>query len=295
MKNPVLKWFSIARPGTLAAAASPVFIGLLITVGVGAPFHWTIAFVTFLAAVSIQISANFINDYYDYKKGTDSVGRLGPRRAISAGDVSPLAMKWAIGIALGTAALCGLFLVFTGGWPIFIIGIFSLLFAWLYTATRFSLSYLGIADVFVLIFFGPVATVGTFYLQAGSFSMQAFWYGCVCGLISTAVLVVNNVRDYESDRAAGKRTLIVRKGKHFGEMEYLLVFLLCIPCLWLGGAKGLLYCIVLPALLLYSRLKKAEGSVYNRILIQTGLLNLLFVLLCFCEVFFLPEDTFIGN
>lgn len=281
----ILKWWHIARPGTLSAGVSPVLVGLL-TVGRRGIFYPWIAVLTLLAAVSIQVLTNFINDYYDYRRGADGAGRLGPRRAISMGDVSPAAMLVAIGIAGGIAVLCGLVLVVHGGWPIFLIGVFSLFFGWLYTATRFSLSYLGIADIFVLLFFGPVASVGTAYLQSGVFSEEAFWLGCVCGLISTAVLVVNNVRDFECDRRVGKRTLTVRFGKFFGESEYLFVFLLCLPCLWLGGASYVLYAVVFPGIVFYFRLRSASGEEYNRLLILTGVLNLFFVFLYFLVFLF---------
>ena len=286
MGNVILKWWHIARPGTLSAAISPVLIGLL-SAGYKGVFYPWIAFLTLFAAVSIQVLTNFINDYYDYKRGADAIGRLGPRRAISMGDVSPAAMLIAIGVAGCSAVLCGLVLVVHGGWPILLIGVSSLLFGWLYTATRFSLSYLGIADIFVLLFFGPVASAGTAYLQSGDFSKEAFWLGCVCGLISTAVLVVNNVRDFEGDRRVGKRTLAVRFGKFLGELEYLFVFLLCLPCLWLAKASWLLYIVVLPGIVFYFRLRSASsGEKYNKLLIFTGLLNLFFVFLYFLVFLF---------
>lgn len=272
-------WFRITRPGTLAATFSPVFIGLLIAAG-HTSLKWDVALVTLIGGLSIQIISNFVNDYFDFKKGLDKAGRVGPKRAIAEGEVTEKQMFKAILTATSVAVLCGLFLIFKGGWPILLIGVLSLLFAWLYTATSKSLSYLGIADIFVLFFFGPVATVGTTYLQTHTFIFESFWFGLVCGLISTCVLVTNNVRDYETDKLAGKRSLPVRFGKRFGENEYLLAMLLIIPALFLGHSSWLPYLIVLPGLILFGKLRKAQGAQYNQILVNTGKLNLLFALLC---------------
>lgn len=280
--NKVKLWFRIARPGTLAATFSPVFIGLMIA-SAQTSINWLTAIITLTGGTAIQIISNFVNDYYDFKKGLDKSGRVGFKRAIAEGEVTPGAMKRAIYIATAIAILCGLWLIYTGGFPIMAIGVFSLLFAWLYTATSRSLSYLGIADIFVLIFFGPVATVGTTYLQTFTFSNQSFWFGIVCGLISTCVLVTNNVRDYDTDKLAGKKSLPVRLGKKFGEYEYLGAILAILPVLYIGGAKVLPYFIVIPGTILYTKLLKAHGGEYNKILVNTGKLNLLFALLCAIE------------
>ncbi|MGL5785734.1 MAG: 1,4-dihydroxy-2-naphthoate octaprenyltransferase [Bacteroidales bacterium] len=284
--NSIRLWFRIARPGTLAATFSPVFIGLMIAANL-TKIDWITALVTLISGLSIQIISNFVNDYYDFKKGLDKAGRVGFKRAIAEGEVTPSAMKKAIIITTLIAVLSGLFLIYKGGIPILSIGIFSLLFAWLYTATSKSLSYLGIADLFVLIFFGPVATVGTTYLQTHAFSSQSFWFGIVCGLISTCVLVTNNVRDYDTDKKAGKKSLPVRLGKKFGEYEYLVSILAIIPVLYIGQARVLPYLIVIPGIILYIKLLKAKGTAYNQILVNTGKLNLLFALLCALEFLFL--------
>lgn len=274
-----MKWIKICRPGTLTAGASPVFIGLITTIKAGFQLSWLTALITFIAALAIQIASNLFNDYYDYKKGLDKPGRLGPSRALALGEVSEKAMKTAIFIDLAVAVLCGSYLVWIGGCPILFIGVLSLLFAWLYTATLFSLSYLGIADIFVLIFFGPVATVGTVYLQTRVFLVNAFWLGLACGFISMAVLTVNNIRDIDSDRAAGKHSLAVRFGKLFAEWEYLVLFVLLIPCFILGKAGILCFLIVLLGILLFFKLRNTQGKHYNKMLIYTGLNNVLFALL----------------
>lgn len=284
--NKVKLWFRIARPGTLAATFSPVFIGLMIA-ATKTDINYLTAFITLIGGTAIQVISNFVNDYYDFKKGLDKAGRVGFKRAIAEGEVTANAMKRAIFIATAIAVLCGSYLIYKGGLPILSIGVLSLLFAWLYTATSKSLSYLGIADIFVLIFFGPVATVGTTYLQTGTFDNQSFWYGIVCGLISTCVLVTNNVRDFDTDRKAGKKSLPVRLGKKFGEYEYLVAILASLPVLYLGGARLVPYFIVIPGLILYTKLLKAHGQEYNKVLVNTGKLNLLFALLCAIEFLFL--------
>jgi 1,4-dihydroxy-2-naphthoate octaprenyltransferase len=278
MRQQIIKWFHIVRPGTLSASIAPVFIGSIVAAK-NHSFNLVTVLVIFIAAIAIQIASNLINDYYDFKKSLDKENRLGPRRAISEGIVTSKAMKLAISIVIIIALLSGLYLVAIGGLPIVIIGLSSLFFAWLYTATPYSLSYLGIADIFVLLFFGPIATVGTTYLQTTTFSRISFWLGMINGCISMAVLTVNNLRDIESDRNAGKKSLIVRLGKRFGEYEYLFLYLLALPFLLMANSPKLSYLIILIGIMLYLKLRKTNGKSYNKMLIFTGLSNMLFVLL----------------
>ncbi|MGL4993094.1 MAG: 1,4-dihydroxy-2-naphthoate octaprenyltransferase [Bacteroidales bacterium] len=284
--NRVKLWVNILRPKTLAAGWSPVIIGLIVAselVGI----DWIVAMVTIVAATAIQIISNLVNDYYDFKSGLDKAGRVGFKRALAEGSVSPKQMLRAIFITTSIAVLCGAYLIFVGGLPILLIGVFSLLFAWLYTATSKSLSYLGIADIFVFIFFGPVASVGTTYLQAGELSIKSLFLGVVCGLVSTSVLVVNNLRDLESDKQHGKRSLPVRFGKRFGQLEYLFAMLATIPSIYLAGGVELGFLIIIPALLLYRSLINAEGAAYNSLLAKTGMLNMLFALLIAVDILLL--------
>lgn len=282
MRSKLVLWLQITRPGTLAAALSPVLIGL-ITVAYIHPIHLFVAFTTLIAALSLQIASNFINDYYDYKKGTDKAGRIGFKRALAENLVSIGQMKLAIYIDLFIAVLCGIYLVYVGGIPILLIGIFAILFAWLYTATSYSLSYLGIADLFVFVFFGPVAVGGTYYLQTGYWSLDSMLVGCICGFISMAVLTVNNLRDRKSDAESGKKSLIVRYGKKFGELEYLILYLLAIPCLYFTQHARFSYLITIVGIFLYTKLKKAKGKEYNKMLVITGLSNVVFLLLYFVD------------
>ena len=275
MKNIIL-WFKIIRPHTLFASFCPVLVGLMAE-GVSS---WGVAAVTLLCALSLQILSNLINDYYDFRRGSDKSGRVGPSRALAEGKVTEAQMLRALLITLAFCIVSGFFLVLRGGWPILLIGVASLLFAWLYTATRFALSYLGIADVFVFLFYGVVASAGTAYLQMRGFSWTAFHAGAVCGLISMCLLIINNLRDIDDDRAAGKRTFPVRFGKRAGEIGMLVVVLLMPIFAWLAFGLDWPMLVVFPALALFVAVLRAEGSQYNRLMLGAGFVNLVYTALC---------------
>lgn len=275
MKNIIL-WFKIIRPHTLFASFCPVLVGLMAE-GVSS---WGVAAVTLLCALSLQILSNLINDYYDFRRGSDKAGRVGPSRALAEGKVTEAQMLRALLITLAFCVFSGLLLVLRGGWPILLIGVTSLLFTWLYTATRFALSYLGIADVFVFLFYGVVASSGTSYLQMHGFSWTAFHAGAVCGLISMCLLIINNLRDIDDDRAAGKRTFPVRFGKRAGEIGMLVVVLLMPLFAWLAFGLDVPMLVVLPALALFVAVLRAEGSQYNRLMLGAGFVNLVYTALC---------------
>lgn len=284
MKNKVILWLKVIRPGTLAAAVTPVLVALFFT-SQQYTINLPIAIITLLTALCIQIASNLINDYYDFKKGLDKAGRLGPSRALAENLISIRAMQYAIGIDLAITILCGIYLIYIGGLAILIIGIVALLCAWLYTATPYSLSYLGIADLFVLIFFGPVATLGTAYLQTGEWSINVGVLGLVNGFISMAVLTVNNIRDRETDVTAGKRSLIVRCGKTFGEIEYLMLFILIAPCLYYINSGICNYAVIIYGVCLYLKLRKTSGREYNKMLILTGMANIVFTIFFALDVY----------
>lgn len=217
-------WIDAARPKTLGATVAPVMIGAALAYRTGHfEFVWTV--VALLSALCIQIGTNFCNDYCDYKKGADA-HRVGPVRATQAGLVSPEQMKRATQLMFLLAVLLGALLVFRGGVPILVIGILSVLFGALYTAGPYPLAYIGLGDLFVFVFFGLVAVAGTYYVNALEWSQDSFAFGLIPGLISVAILVVNNLRDYQSDLAVGKRTLVVLFGLRFGRIEYALCVLI---------------------------------------------------------------------
>ncbi len=212
-------WVEGTRPKTLVISLSPVLIGSIIAFDRGC-FNLLIFFLTILFACSIQIGTNFTNDYCDFYKGADTEMRKGPRRLTQSGIASPKQVKKA---AIGSfifAVLCAIYLIIIGGWAIAFLTFFSVLFGYLYTGGPFPLSYLGIADVFVFLFFGPIAVAGTNYLQTGQLSIVSIVAGFAPGLIATAILTSNNLRDVDEDRIANKKTLPVRFGLFFGRFEY---------------------------------------------------------------------------
>ncbi|WP_420422552.1 1,4-dihydroxy-2-naphthoate polyprenyltransferase [Simkania sp.] len=220
-------WIEGARPKTLIASLSPILIGSVIAFKQGV-FHPLIFLLTVLFGLSIQIGTNFANDYFDFRKGADTDDRKGPRRLTQSGLVSPETMKKVTAITFGFAAFIALYLIAQGGWVIGMLAALSIVLGYLYTGGPYPLAYLGLGDLFVLIFFGPVAVAGTVYLQTHELSGIAILAGLAPGLISTAILTSNNMRDINEDQAAGKRTLPVRFGLTFGRYEY-------IACLLIAG------------------------------------------------------------
>ena len=269
-------WLAATRPRTLPAAAVPVLMGSALAWHNDA-FHLLAALAAFAGAMLIQIGTNFANDYFDFKKGTDREDRLGPTRATAAGLVSANAMKFAFIAVFALAALVGIYLVYRGGLPILGIGVLSILFGILYTGGPFPLGYLGLGEIFVLIFFGPVAVAGTEYVQSLTFSPEAAWLGVAPGLLSSAILVVNNLRDVDTDRVSGKNTLAVRFGKTFARCEYTLFVLLACAIPWIAIAQGemtsetwVASLVILPGGWLSWRIWIEEGRTLNPRLGQTG-------------------------
>ena len=223
-RNSPRAWYLAARPKTLTAAVIPVIVGTALAL-----HHQSLqplsALLCLLFAGMMQVAANFINDLYDFRKGTDRDDRLGPERACAQGWISPRAMSAGIGITLAASCLTGLGALLSGmermawgGWELAGIGIVCVLFAFLYT-TR--LSYLGWGDVLVVVFFGFVPVAGTYYVQAGTLTWDVGIASLCCGLLIDTLLMVNNFRDCEQDRLSGKRTLVVRLGRRFGSYCYL--------------------------------------------------------------------------
>ncbi len=245
-------WVMAARPQTLPAAAAPVIVGtgLAMAEGVFAPLP---ALMAFVGAALIQVGTNFANDYYDAIKGADTDDREGFTRVTQAGIISAERVKLATIVTFGLAILSGTYLVYVGGLPILVIGLVSVLCGWAYTGGPYPLGYHGLGDLFVFVFFGIVAVMGTFYVQAaavapvgafpttapgGTITLEAFGASLPIAAISTCIIVVNNVRDKETDAEAGKRTLAVRLGYRWSRVEYvaLLVLAYLVPVwFWLEG------------------------------------------------------------
>ncbi len=285
--HPAKIWLLASRPKTLAAGLTPVLIGTAMAAAAG-QFHLLAALAAGLGALLIQIGTNFANDYFDFIKGTDTEERVGPTRATQAGLVTPRTMLFATILIFALAFLPGAYLVFRGGWPFLAIGVVSVACGVLYTGGPYPLGYLGLGDIFVLVFFGPVAVGGTYYVQALELTTPVIVAGFMPGLFSTAILTVNNLRDADTDVRTGKRTLAVRFGKTFARWEYLLCVVIAgavIPVYLCLDARGnwaaLAGCLaLLPALPLIKRVfTSTDGAVLNDALAGTGKVLLLFSIL----------------
>ncbi len=226
-KNSLKAWVLAARPKTLTGAAVPVLIGLALAYtdiktfyGVE-HFSWVAALLCLLFAEVMQVDANFVNDFVDYAKGNDDTfRRLGPLRACTQGWVSIDAMKHAIALTTVLACVVGLPLIYYGGLEMIIVGVLCVLFCFLYTT---HLSYMGLGDVLVLLFFGIVPVCITYYVQLHTVTLQVFLASVACGLVVDGLLVVNNYRDRDNDREDGKITLVVRMGAKNSRRLYLLL------------------------------------------------------------------------
>ena len=234
-------WLLAARPKTLTGAAVPVMIGVALAYAdaadyVEGAFSWVAAALCFLFAFIMQVDANFINDFFDYAHGNDDVEtRLGPRRACAQGWVTLDAMKRAIALTTCAACVVGLPLIAYGGFEMILVGLLCVVFCFLYTT---HLSYLGLGDLLVLLFFGIVPVCVTYYVQLHTVTWQVFWASLACGLVIDGLLLVNNFRDREGDLSVGKRTLVVRIGEVNSLRLYLFVGVFA--CLlgvvfWLNG------------------------------------------------------------
>lgn len=223
-QNSFKAWFLASRPKTLSGAAVPVMIGTSLAYSdssfyQGDVFQWFPAVLCFLFAFIMQIDANFINDFFDYIKGTDNTEtRLGPRRACAQGWITIEAMKRAIALITCIACAVGFPLILYGGMEMILIGIICVAFCFLYTT---HLSYMGLGDVLVIVFFGIVPVCIPYYIQLHTCTWQVFIASIACGLVIDGLLIVNNYRDRDTDRDAGKNTIIVRLGEEKGIKLYL--------------------------------------------------------------------------
>ena len=213
-------WLLAIRPKTLPAGIAPVLMGTIMVFGDGIG-HVPTALVCFLTALLLQVGTNLANDYYDFKKGADTQERVGPIRVTQSGLIPPGQVKAAFIGVFALAALASIYLVTRGGWPIAVLAGLAILSGIFYTAGKYPLGYLGLGDILVFIFFGPVAVAGTYYVQSLELNSAIIFAGVAPGLFSVAILTVNNLRDIDSDRKSGKNTLAVRFGRGFALSEYL--------------------------------------------------------------------------
>lgn len=282
--SPARAWLLVSRPATLPAAAVPVFVGIGAAISEGANLRPFVFAITLVCALLIQIGTNFANDYSDFHRGADHEGRLGPVRVTQSGLITQEGVRRGIVVAFGLAALLGAWLAWIGGWPIIVIGVLSIISGLAYTGGPFPFGYHGLGDIFVFVFFGLVAVTGTAFLQTGAWSLFALLLSIPIGLLVTNILVVNNLRDLPTDRAANKRTLATRVGDRATRLQYALFVVLsyAIPLvLAIDDASHrwlMLTWLTLPLAFILTRtvLGGLGGPELNPILKKSGQLLLLF-------------------
>ena len=274
-KSLVGAWVEAARPRTLPASVSPVLLGCALAYYDGV-FDVVPAVLCLLVALFAQIASNFANDYFDFKKGADREDRLGPERAVAEGWITPKAMLTGTFVTLGLACAAGLLLLCFADWRLIGVGIAIAICVLAYSAGPFPLAYNGLGDVCVLLFYGIIPVCFTYYIQTLNFSLLSFLLSVALGLLSVNILIVNNYRDYEQDKAARKRTTIVLFGRRAGRVFYVLnecmAFLLVLPLIldapwWILFLFGILF-----ALCVYTtrELFTLEGRALNRTLGHTA-------------------------
>ena len=280
----VRTWLLATRPATLLAGVAPVLIGVAFAAHDGV-FALLPALAALVGSILIQIGTNLANDYFDFRKGADTADRLGPARVTQRGWLTPRQVLTATILTFALAFVAGLYLVAHAGWPLLVVGLVSIACGILYTGGPWPLGYLGLGDIFVLVFFGPVAVLGTYYVQAHTLSTPAFVGSLTVGLLSTAILVVNNLRDRVTDVHAGKRTLAVRFGPGFARAEYLVTVLAPYAIVAASVATGLfpttttLVVVTLPlALKSIAAVNRRDGQALNPMLGATARLTALFAI-----------------
>jgi 1,4-dihydroxy-2-naphthoate octaprenyltransferase len=279
-------WLLAARPATLPAAIVPVLVGSGAALHGAGVLNPRILIATLVAALLIQIGTNFANDVFDFRRGADTVDRLGPLRVTQGGLVTPRQVLVATCITFGLALLVGLYLVRIGGWPILLLGVLCLLAGLGYTGGPWPFGYHGLGDLVCFIFFGVLAVLGSAYLQNSTLTPLDVWASMPVGCLVTAILIVNNLRDIDTDRRVGKMTLAVRLGRGGTRLEYAV----CVASAYgvvvgvgLAGMAGTwwwLPLLSLPlAVWLVRFVARMEGRPLNQALKRTGQLHLLFGLL----------------
>lgn len=283
MKSPLDIWVLAIRPKTLPAAAAATIVGSAVAFYEGT-FDLLPALACLLTALLLQVGANLANDLFDYYRGADTAERLGPLRVTQAGLLTPTQVRNGMFVVFGFSLLLGVYLVWIAGWPVIVLGVTSIIAALTYTGGPFPFGYYGLGDLMVFIFFGPVAVVGTYFIQAREafrpdLSLPA---SVPMGLLIVAILVVNNLRDIHTDRKTGKRTLAVRLGETGTRVEYsVCVALAYLSILWIwfvgGGSGSLLAWLSLPLAWKQIRVVWTQsGRSLNLTLAGTGQLTLAF-------------------
>ncbi|MEE2786556.1 MAG: 1,4-dihydroxy-2-naphthoate polyprenyltransferase [Myxococcota bacterium] len=275
-------WLQAIRPGTLTAGVVPVVVGSALAYAHG-HFRWSVAVAAVLAAFAVQVMTNLHNDYEDYIRGADTEARLGQARAVQKGWLTARQILGGVGLAAIMGIGCAIYLFVVAGWPVVAIALASMLAALAYTGGPFPLAYVGLGDLFVLLFFGIVAVCGTYYVHAQTVTGAAMVAAIAVGLMATAILVVNNLRDRHTDVEANKNTLVVRFGQRFGRLEYTLCLLMPFGLVGVGSLSHIgtagwwLPWVCLPlALRLIRSIWTIDGRALNAYLGKTAGLGCLF-------------------
>jgi len=279
-------WLLAARVPTLAAAVVPVAVGSALAVR-DHGFRLGPALAALAGALLIQIGTNFVNDLGDFRRGADTGARLGPPRALAMGWLSVPEIRAGILLSFALAAVAGLYLAHAAGWPVVVIGLASILAGAAYTSGPWPLAYHGLGELFVFLFFGLVAVCGTYYVETRSLRWEGLLAALPVGALASAILVVNNVRDRDGDRAAGKRTVAVRVGPRAARAEYaaLLALAFAVPPILIAtghaGQAALLPLLTAPLAVAEGRrvLTHEDGPSLNAALFGTARLHVLFGLL----------------
>ncbi len=287
-------WLMASRPKTLTAAIVPIVATSALAYLMKGQFSSWILFLCLVSSICIQIGTNFVNDAVDFKKGADTEKRIGPQRVTQSGIFSYRQVMGAAGVMFFLAIMCGIPLVIHGGWPIVLIGLLSVAMGYSYTSGPFPLAYLGLGDLFVVLFFGLIAVGGVYYLQTGEWSLAAGVLGIQIGFLSTVLIAINNLRDVDGDKTVNKKTLAVRFGKKFvkGEIAFLLVSPFVLGIYWWISADHFfamllpLFVFPLAIKLIINIFKNEPGPVYNKFLGMSALVHILFGVLFTVGSFF---------
>lgn len=281
-------WFLAARPKTLTAALAPVMVATVLARAEGFQVDWFLSLVALLSSFCIQIGTNLVNDAIDFKKGADNAKRIGPKRVTQQGLLSSKQVLFGGYFLFAIAFVFAIPLMVKGGESLVVIVLLSILSGYLYTGGPFPLAYVGLGDLFVILFFGLISTTAIYYVQTLQVNLSALLAGLQVGLLCTVMIVVNNLRDREEDEKVGKKTLAVRLGKRFSRFEVtaLVVIPFVLGAFWIK--LGFIYAGILPFMtvilaykLVLSVWNKEPGAVYNIYLGFAALLHILFTtLLC---------------
>jgi len=283
---PLQRWILAIRPKTLTAAIAPVVLGWGVASTTGR-FHWGAALAALLTSIMIQIGTNLVNDVVDFSKGADTEARTGPVRVTQTGLLTPRQVWGGVALSFGLAVLAGLYLTWIAGWPVLVLGAVSIISGIAYTAGPYPLAYHGLGDLFVLLFFGFAAVAGTVFVVAQQLPPQTWLAATAAGALTVNILIVNNIRDIETDRLAGRKNLPIVFGRKAAEWEFALMLALAfaIPfiliCKQLSSAWVLLTLLTFPqALKIWGSLRSGKsGQALNPTLGQTAQLLLWFCLL----------------